>query len=198
MITPSQGEPDFDTPFAICEAGIRAIRDGNTRYTAVAGIKPLRAAIGESLRRDHGLDYGIDQITVGCGAKQVVFNALFASLDPGDEDVIPTPCWVSYPDMVALAGGKPVLVACSELDGFKLRPRALEKAITPRTKWLMLIRHAIRPAQSTAEVICSRSLRCCTSVPICMCYPTTSMKSSPTTPTSQKWPQSRRISTSAH
>lgn len=138
VITLSQGEPDFDTPSAICEAGIRAIRDGNTRYTAVAGIKPLRAAIGESLRRDHGLDYGIDQITVGCGAKQVVFNALFASLDPGDEVVIPTPCWVSYPDIVALAGGKPVVVACSELDGFKLRPRALEKAITPRTKWLML------------------------------------------------------------
>lgn len=138
VITLSQGEPDFDTPSVICEAGIRAIRDGKTRYTAVAGIKPLRAAIGESLRRDHGLDYGIDQITVGCGAKQVVFNALFASLDPGDEVVIPTPCWVSYPDMVALAGGKPVLVACSELDGFKLRPRALEKAITARTKWLML------------------------------------------------------------
>ncbi|MCP3392196.1 pyridoxal phosphate-dependent aminotransferase [Bradyrhizobium sp. CCGB12] len=138
VITLSQGEPDFDTPSMICEAGIRAIRAGQTRYTAVAGIKPLRAAIGESLRRDHGLDYGIDQITVGCGAKQVVFNALFASLDPGDEVVIPTPCWVSYPDMVALAGGKPLLVACSERDGFKLRPDALEKAITPRTKWLML------------------------------------------------------------
>ncbi|MCA1379040.1 MULTISPECIES: pyridoxal phosphate-dependent aminotransferase [unclassified Bradyrhizobium] len=138
VITLSQGEPDFDTPSAIREAGIRAIRDGQTKYTAIAGIKPLREAIRESLRRDHGLDYGIDQITVGCGAKQVVFNALFASLDPGDEVVIPTPCWVSYPDMVALAGGKPVLVACDELHGFKLRPEALKKAITPRTKWLML------------------------------------------------------------
>ncbi|MET4608780.1 aspartate aminotransferase [Bradyrhizobium sp. JR4.1] len=138
VITLSQGEPDFDTPPAICEAGIRAIRDGHTKYTAVAGIKPLRAAIRESLRRDHGLDYGIDQITVGCGAKQVVFNALFASLDPGDEVVIPTPCWVSYPDMVALAGGKPVLVACDELHGFKLRSEALKKAITPRSKWLIL------------------------------------------------------------
>ncbi|MEY9104448.1 aspartate aminotransferase [Bradyrhizobium yuanmingense] len=138
VITLSQGEPDFDTPSAICEAGIRAIREGLTKYTAIAGIKPLREAIRESLRRDHGLDYGIDQITVGCGAKQVVFNALFASLDPGDEVVIPTPCWVSYPDMVALAGGKPVLVACDELHGFKLRPEALKKAITPRTKWLML------------------------------------------------------------
>lgn len=138
MITLSQGEPDFDTPSVICEAVIRAIRAGQTKYTAVAGIKQLRVAIGESLRRDHGLNYGIDQITVGCGAKQVVFNALFASLDPGDEVVIPTPCWVSYPDMVALAGGKPVLVACSERDGFKLRPEALDQAITPRTKWLML------------------------------------------------------------
>lgn len=138
VITLSQGEPDFDTPSVICEAGIRPIRAGQTKYTAVAGIKQLRAAIGESLRRDHGLNYGIDQITVGCGAKQVVFNALFASLDPGDEVVIPTPCWVSYPDMVALAGGKPVLVACSERDGFKLRPEVLDQAITPRTKWLML------------------------------------------------------------
>ncbi|MGY3396535.1 aspartate aminotransferase [Bradyrhizobium sp. USDA 3311] len=138
VITLSQGEPDFDTPSAIREAGIRAIRDGQTKYTAVAGIKPLRAAIRESLRRDHGLDYGTDQITVGCGAKQVVFNALFATLDPGDEVVIPTPCWVSYPDMVALAGGKPVLVACDELHGFKLRSEALKTAITPRTKWLML------------------------------------------------------------
>ncbi|MCC8964799.1 pyridoxal phosphate-dependent aminotransferase [Bradyrhizobium sp. Pear76] len=138
VITLSQGEPDFDTPSAVCEAGIRAIRDGRTKYTPVAGIKPLREAIRRSLHRDHGLNYGIDQITVGCGAKQVVFNALFASLDAGDEVVIPTPCWVSYPDMVALAGGKPVLVACDEFHGFKLRPEALEAAITPRTKWLML------------------------------------------------------------
>ncbi|WP_229173798.1 pyridoxal phosphate-dependent aminotransferase [Bradyrhizobium ivorense] len=138
VITLSQGEPDFDTPSAISEAGIRAIRDGRTKYTPVAGIKPLREAIRRSLSRDHGLEYGIDQITVGCGAKQVVFNALFASLDPGDEVVIPTPCWVSYPDMVALAGGRPVLVACDEFHGFKLRPEALEAAITPRTKWLML------------------------------------------------------------
>ncbi|WP_456852741.1 pyridoxal phosphate-dependent aminotransferase [Bradyrhizobium sp. USDA 4501] len=138
VITLSQGEPDFDTPAAVCEAGIRAIRGGRTKYTAIAGIRPLRQAIRESFARDHRLDYGLDQITVGCGAKQVVFNALFASLDPGDEVVIPTPCWVSYPDMVALAGGKPVLVACDEVHGFKLRPEALEAAITPRTKWLML------------------------------------------------------------
>lgn len=138
VITLSQGEPDFDTPSAVCEAGIRAIREGHTKYTAVAGIKPLREAICKSLSREHGLDYAINQITVGCGTKQVVFNALFASLDPGDEVVIPTPCWVSYPDMVALAGGKPILVACDEFNGFKLRPEALEAAIAPRTKWLML------------------------------------------------------------
>lgn len=138
VITLSQGEPDFETPSSVCEAGIRAIRDGRTKYTPVAGIKPLREAIRGSFLRDHSLDYGVDQITVGCGAKQVVFNALFASLDPGDEVVIPTPCWVSYPDMVALAGGKPVLVACDEFHGFKRRPDALEAAITSRTKWLML------------------------------------------------------------
>lgn len=138
VITLSQGEPDFDTPSTISEAGIRAILYGRTKYTPVPGIKPLREAICNIFSRDHGLDYGIDQITVGCGAKQVVFNALFASLDPGDEVVIPTPSWVSYPDMVALAGGKPVLVACSEFHGFKLRPEALDAAITPHTKWLML------------------------------------------------------------
>ncbi|WP_025038392.1 pyridoxal phosphate-dependent aminotransferase [Bradyrhizobium sp. DOA9] len=138
VITLSQGEPDFDTPASVCEAGVRAIRDGRTRYTPVAGIKPLREAVRRSFQHDHGLDYSLDQITVGCGAKQVVFNALFATLDPGDEVAIPAPCWVSYPDMVALAGGRPVMVSCDEFHGFKLRPDALEAAITPRTKWLML------------------------------------------------------------
>lgn len=138
IITLSQGEPDFDTPDAVCEAGIAAIRAGRTRYTPVAGVAPLREAIREKLRRDNGLEYALDAITVGCGAKQVVFNALFASLNPGDEVVVPAPCWVSYPDMVRLAGGVPVMAACSRNDGFKLRPKALEAAITPRTKWLML------------------------------------------------------------
>lgn len=138
MITLSQGEPDFDTPEAIREAGIDAIRAGRTRYTAVAGVTPLREAIREKFRRDNNLEYGLDQITVGCGAKQVIFNALYASLDPGDEVIVPTPYWVSYPDMVALAGGTPVPVPCQELLGFKLRSDALEAAINPRTKWLML------------------------------------------------------------
>nr|WP_051108337.1 pyridoxal phosphate-dependent aminotransferase [Rhizobium giardinii] len=138
VIALSQGEPDFDTPEAVQNAGIAAIRNGRTRYTPVAGVKPLREAIREKLARDNGLDCDIDQITVGCGAKQVVFNALFASLDPGDEVIIPTPCWVSYPDMVRLAGGEPVLVECHEHFGFKLKPEDLDAAITPRTKWLML------------------------------------------------------------
>ncbi|NTE68134.1 pyridoxal phosphate-dependent aminotransferase [Agrobacterium tumefaciens] len=138
VVALSQGEPDFDTPEAVRNAGIAAIRNGRTRYTPVAGVKPLREAIREKLLRENGLDYDIDQITVGCGAKQVVFNALFASLDPGDEVIVPTPCWVSYPDMVSLAGGNPVLVTCHEHFGFKLKPEDLEAAITPRTKWLML------------------------------------------------------------
>lgn len=138
VVTLSQGEPDFDTPEAVRNAGISAIHDGKTRYTAVAGIKPLREAIRQKLFRDNGLDYSIEQITVGCGAKQVVFNALFATLDPGDEVIVPTPCWVSYPDMVRLAGGNPVLVACKEEAGFKLMPEDLEAAVTSRTKWLML------------------------------------------------------------
>ncbi|WP_172402043.1 aminotransferase class I/II-fold pyridoxal phosphate-dependent enzyme [Ensifer aridi] len=138
VIALSQGEPDFDTPEAVQNAGIAAIRNGRTRYTPVAGVKPLLEAIRAKLKRDNNLDYDSDQITVGCGAKQVVFNGLFASLDRGDEVIIPTPCWVSYPDMVRLAGGEPVLVECHEHFGFKLKPEDLEAAITPRTKWLML------------------------------------------------------------
>lgn len=138
IITLSQGEPDFDTPDNVLEAGIQAIRSGKTRYTAVAGIAPLREAIRDKLKRDNSLDYNVDQITVGCGAKQVVFNGLFASLNPGDEVVIPSPCWVSYPDMVRLAGGTPVMAECSEVLDFKLGPESLEAAISPRTKWLML------------------------------------------------------------
>ncbi|WP_292333132.1 pyridoxal phosphate-dependent aminotransferase [Mesorhizobium sp.] len=138
VITLSQGEPDFDTPDNVGEAGIRAIRDGRTRYTAVAGVVPLREAIRDKLLRENDLGYTLDQITVGCGAKQIVFNALFASLNPGDEVVIPSPCWVSYPDMVRLAGGTPVMVDCAEADGFKMKPEDLERAIGARTKWLML------------------------------------------------------------
>lgn len=138
IITLSQGEPDFETPDGIREAGVTAIRQGKTRYTPVAGVKALRKAVRKKFQRDNGLNFEIDQVTVGCGAKQVVFNALFASLDEGDEVIIPTPCWVSYPDMVRLAGGEAVLVACHEQADFKVQPADLEAAITPHSKWLML------------------------------------------------------------
>ncbi|WP_419905212.1 pyridoxal phosphate-dependent aminotransferase [Kiloniella sp.] len=138
IITLSQGEPDFPTPEPICEAGIEAIRAGNTRYTAVAGIEPLREAIVEKFSRDNSLSFSTDQISVGCGAKQILFNALMVSLNPGDEVLFPTPCWVSYPDMVHLAGGIAVPVSCLLDTGFKLTPDLLEAAITPKTKWLML------------------------------------------------------------
>lgn len=138
IITLSQGEPDFETPESVQKAGISAITNGFTKYTAVAGVEALRAAIKQKFKRDNDLDYAIEEITVGCGAKQVLFNGLMATLDPGDEVVMPTPCWVSYPDMVSLAGGVPIAVLCGEEDGFKLTPARLEAAITPRTKWLML------------------------------------------------------------
>ncbi len=132
------GEPDFDTPDHIKEAAIAAMRAGQTRYTAVAGTPELREAIAAKFRRENGLDYALDQITVGCGGKQVLYNALMATLDPGDEVVIPAPYWVSYPDMVLLAEGTPVVVDCPAATGFKLTPEALDGAIGPRTKWLIL------------------------------------------------------------
>ncbi|PLP60840.1 aspartate aminotransferase [Mesorhizobium loti] len=138
VIVLSQGEPDFPTPAPIRDAGVRAIGEGRTRYTAVAGVAQLREAICGKLNRDYGLSYNIDQVTVGCGAKQVIFNALYASLDAGDEAIIPAPCWVSYPDMVALAGGTAVLAPCTPESGFKLSADTLAAAITERTKWLML------------------------------------------------------------
>lgn len=134
----SQGEPDFETPDHVRDAAIAAIRDGRTRYTPVAGVMPLREAIALKLRRDNGLDFVPDAITVGCGAKQVIFNALLATLDPGDEVIIPTPCWVSYPEMVRLAGGEPIVVDCPMEAGFKIDAAALERAVTPRSKWLIL------------------------------------------------------------
>lgn len=137
VITLSQGEPDFATPAHVRRAGQYAIESGKTRYTAVAGIEPLRAAIAEKMRRDHGLLFGTDEVIVSGGAKQVIFNALFATLDPGDEVVIPGPCWVSYPEMVKLAGGAPVIVDTTRTD-LRLTPDALRAAITARTKWVML------------------------------------------------------------
>jgi len=132
------GEPDFDTPQHVKQAAIDAINKGETKYTAVAGTPALKKAISDKFKRENGLDYAPGQIVAGCGAKQVIFNALLATLNAGDEVIVPAPYWVSYPDMVLFAEGEPVVVACKEEDGFKLKPEALEKAITPKTKWLIL------------------------------------------------------------
>jgi len=132
------GEPDFDTPENIKEAAIAAIRRGETKYTDVDGIPELKAAVAAKFRRENGLTYETSQIHVAPGGKTVIYNALVATLSPGDEVIVPAPYWVSYPDMVLLAGGEPVTVVGHEADGFKLRPEALEAAITPRTKWLIL------------------------------------------------------------
>ena len=138
IISLSAGEPDFDTPDNIKEAAIRAIRAGDTKYTAVGGTPALKRAITAKFSRDSGLDYGTNEVIVSTGGKQVIFNALLATLEPGDEVVIPAPGWVSYPDIVALADGTPVIVPCGPNAGFKLRAEQLEEAITPRTKWLIL------------------------------------------------------------
>jgi aspartate aminotransferase len=133
------GEPDFDTPDNIKEAAINAIRDGrSSKYTNVDGIAELKAAVVAKFKRENGLDYKPSQISIGAGGKQVLYNALVATLDPGDEVIIPAPYWVSYPEMVLLAGGKPVAVIATAETGFKLKPEQLEAAITPKTKWLIL------------------------------------------------------------
>ncbi|MDC0631745.1 pyridoxal phosphate-dependent aminotransferase [Candidatus Pelagibacter sp.] len=132
------GEPDFDTPDNVKRAAIKAIKDGDTKYTAVDGTPALKKAIINKFKRENNLTYTADQITVGTGGKQVLYNVFMATLNKGDEVIIPAPFWVSYPDMVLLAGGKPKIVKCSEADGFKLTPKSLKKAITKNTKWLIL------------------------------------------------------------
>ncbi|MEM7120365.1 MAG: pyridoxal phosphate-dependent aminotransferase [Pseudomonadota bacterium] len=132
------GEPDFDTPENIVEAAHKAMKDGKTRYTAVAGIPELREAICAKFERDNKLAYEPDQVTVGCGGKQVIYNAMVATLEPGDEVIIPAPYWVSYTDIVLLCDGTPVTVPCPAENGFKMRAEDLEAAITPKTKWVML------------------------------------------------------------
>ncbi len=131
------GEPDFDTPQNIKDAAKAAIDAGKTKYTAVDGIAELKDAICAKFKRDNGLDYAPGQVTVGTGGKQVLYNALMATLNPGDEVVIPAPYWVSYPDMVLLAGGEPVIAEATAETAYKLTPEALEAAITPKTKWLI-------------------------------------------------------------
>ena len=132
------GEPDFDTPDNIKEAAIQAIKRGDTKYTAVDGTPALKKAIKEKFSRENNLTYALDQISVGTGGKQVLYNAFMATLNPGDEVIIPAPYWVSYPDMVLLAGGKPKIVKCSEKNEFKITPAELKKAITKKTKWLII------------------------------------------------------------
>ena len=132
------GEPDFETPENVKQAGIRAIREGETRYTAIPGTMALRQAICGKLKRENGLDYAPDEVIVSCGGKQVLYNAFVATLDEGDEVIVPTPYWVSYPDMVLLAGGTPVFVDGREERGFRIAPEDLEAAIGPRTKWVLI------------------------------------------------------------
>ena len=137
VISLGAGEPDFDTPDNIKEAAIQAIRDGKTKYTKVDGIPELKDAVAEKFNRENGLVYGLDQISVNCGSKHTIYNALVATLDPGDEVLIPSPYWVSYPDMVALVGGVPRFIETSPQTGMKITPEFLEAAITPRTRWLI-------------------------------------------------------------
>jgi len=132
------GEPDFDTPDNIKQAAIKAINDGDTKYTAVDGTPVLKKAIVEKFKRENHLNYTADQITVGVGGKHVIYNAMMATLNEGDEVIVPAPYWVSYPDIVLLAGGTPIILGCNEKQGFKINPSELEKYITPKTKWIIL------------------------------------------------------------
>jgi aspartate aminotransferase len=138
VISLGAGEPDFDTPDNIKKAAVDAIARGETKYTPVAGIVPLREAIVKKFKRENNLDYTAAQVIVGTGGKQILYNAFAATMNPGDEVIIPAPYWVSYPEMVALNGGEPVIVNTTLENGFKLQARDLEAAITPKTKWLLL------------------------------------------------------------
>ena len=158
VISLSQGEPDFDTPRNIKDAAIRAIEAGLTKYTDVSGTPALRKAAADKLRRDSGLDYKPEEVIVSTGAKQVLFNAMLATIGAGDEVIIPSPCWVTYPDIVTLADAKPVLVPCPQNNGFKLRAEDLEAAITPKTRWFMLN----NPCNPTGAAYTAEELR-----PIC-------------------------------
>jgi aspartate aminotransferase len=158
VISLSQGEPDFETPRNIKDAAIRAIEAGETKYTDVAGTPALRQAVAQKFKRDSGIEYQPEEVIISTGGKQVIFNAMLATLNAGDEVIIPSPCWVSYPDIVSLADGKPVLVPCEQNHGFKLRAEALEQAITPKTKWFMLN----NPCNPTGAAYSAAELR-----PIC-------------------------------
>lgn len=154
IISLGAGEPDFGTPEWVKQAAYQAMKQEKTKYTPVSGTSSLKAAIRAKFEKDHGLAYQEDEVIACTGGKQVIFNAFLATIDPGDEVIIPAPYWVSYPDMVTLAGGTPCPVACSEAQGFKLTPKALEKAITPQTKWLVLN----SPANPTGAVYSKEDL----------------------------------------
>jgi aspartate aminotransferase len=154
------GEPDFDTPANVKLAAIHAIEAGKTKYTAVDGIPELKDAIIAKFQRENGLAYKPNQVIISTGGKQVLYNALMATINPGDEVIIPAPYWVSYPEMVALAGGEPVAVVCTAEHGFKLQPDDLEKAITPKTKWIILN----SPSNPTGAAYTRDELRALTNV----------------------------------
>jgi aspartate aminotransferase len=154
------GEPDFDTPANVKLAAIHAIEAGKTKYTAVDGIPELKDAIIAKFQRENGLAYKPNQVIISTGGKQVLYNALMATINPGDEVIIPAPYWVSYPEMVALAGGEPVAVVCTAEHGFKLQPDDLEKAITPKTKWIILN----SPSNPTGAAYSRDELRALTNV----------------------------------
>ena len=132
------GEPDFDTPAHILEAAQKAMARGETHYTVLDGTAELKAAIQHKFKHDNGLDFALNEITAGAGAKQILYNALMASVNRGDEVILPAPYWTSYADMVLIAGGVPVVVPCTEANGFRITPEQLEAAITPRTRWLFI------------------------------------------------------------
>ena len=132
------GEPDFDTPQNICQAAIKAMNEGQTRYVPGKGTPALQRAIVDKFKRDNNLSYNLDEIMVGVGGKHIIYNAMMATLNPGDEVIIPAPFWVSYPDIVMLAEGKPIIVKCDASQDFKITPEQLENNITNKTKWLML------------------------------------------------------------
>ncbi|AEG71412.1 pyridoxal phosphate-dependent aminotransferase [Ralstonia solanacearum] len=155
VISLSAGEPDFDTPAHVREAGIAAIQAGMTRYTQVAGLRALREAVADKFRGENGLEVGWQDTIVCAGGKQVIYNALAATLNEGDEVVIPAPYWVSYPEIVQLCGARPVIVPCGAASGFKLTPRALEAALSAKTRWLILN----SPSNPTGAVYTAEELR---------------------------------------
>ncbi|NOG72513.1 pyridoxal phosphate-dependent aminotransferase [Roseicella sp. DB1501] len=154
------GEPDFDTPQNVKDAAIAAIQRGETKYTDVAGTPALRQAVAARFKADHGIDYKPEEILIATGGKQVIFDAFLATVQQGDEVIIPSPCWVSYPDIVELAEGKPVIVRGDENMGFKLRPEQLEAAITPKTKWFLLN----NPSNPTGAAYSAAELKALTDV----------------------------------